>query len=140
MPKLSVLMIRAALIYMGFGFLAGSLLLWNKGFALYPWIWKLLNSHMEIMVFGWTIQLIMGVTFWILPRFSNRDNRYGAEYLAWWSFYLINSGVVLTVVADWYSLNWLASIGRLCILFAIVSFAIMIAPRVKPLMDINASQ
>lgn len=140
MPKLSVWMIRASLIYMGIGFLFGSLILHHKGIPIYPWTWKLLNPHIEIMIFGWTIQLVMGVAFAILPRFSDRENCYGAENLAWLSFYLINAGVALTAIADWHVLNRLAFVGRLLILFAIVMFTIMIFPRVKPLGGFIASQ
>ena len=140
MPKLSVWMIRASLIYMGIGFLFGSLILHHKGIPLYDWIWRLLNPHIEIMIFGWTIQLVMGVAFFILPRFSERDNRYGAEYLGWWSFYLINSGVALTALAEWYNNTWFALGGRFFVLCAICAFVIMIFPRVKPLGGFAAKQ
>lgn len=140
MPKLSVWMIRASLIYMGLGFFFGSLILHHKGIPIYPWTWKLLNPHIEIMIFGWTIQLVMGVAFAILPRFSDRENRYGAEYLGWWSFYLINSGVGLTALAEWYVMNYLSLIGRLLVLVAILTFTLMIFPRVKPLGGFAANQ
>lgn len=140
MPKLSVWMVRAALIYMGIGFLFGSLILHHKGIPIYPWTWRLLNPHIEIMIFGWTIQFVMGVAFAILPRFSEHENRYGAEYLGWWSFYLINFGVALIALADWYNSNWVAVGGRLFILCAICTFAIMIFPRVKPLGGFAAKQ
>ncbi len=133
MPKLSVWMVKASLIYMGIGFLFGSMILYHKGIPLYLWTWKLLNPHIEIMIFGWTIQLVMGVAFFVLPRFSDRENRYGAEYLGWCSFYLINSGVALSALADWYNIISLAFFGRLLVLSAILAFTIMIFPRVKPL-------
>ena len=133
MPKLSVWMVKASLVYMGIGFFFGSLILHHKGIPIYPWTWKLLNPHIEIMIFGWTIQLVMGVAFAILPRFSDRDNRYGAEYLGWWSFYLMNSGVALTALAEWHAMIHLVFVGRLLVLLAILTFTIMIFPRVKPL-------
>ena len=70
MPKLSVWMVRASLIQMGFGFLFGALVLHHKGVPIYAWIWKLLNPHIEIMIFGWTMQFAMGVSFYALPRFA----------------------------------------------------------------------
>lgn len=140
MPKLSVWMIRASLIYMGLGFFFGSLILHHKGIPIYPWTWRLLNPHIEIMIFGWTIQLVMGVAFAILPRFSDRENRYGAEYLGWWSFYLINSGVALSALSEWYMVNHLSLAGRLLVLVAILTFTVMIFPRVKPLGGFAANQ
>jgi hypothetical protein len=92
------------------------------------------------MIFGWTIQLVLGVAFAILPRFSERENRYGSEYLGWLSFYLINSGVALTVLADWNAIISFAFVGRLLVLFAIFTFTIMIFPRVKPLGGFAANQ
>lgn len=136
MPKLSVWMVRASLIWMGIGFLFGSLILHHKGIPIYPWTWRLLNLHIEIMIFGWIIQLVMGVAFQVLPRFSKRESRYGAEYLGWWSFYLINSGIMILAFADWNSIPWLAFVGRLLVFFAITAFVIMIFPRVKPLAGI----
>ena len=140
MPKLSVWMIRASLIYMGIGFVFGSLILHHKGIPSYPWTWKLLNPHIEIMILGWTIQLVMGVAFAILPRFSDRENRYGAEYLGWWSFYLINFGVALTALAEWNISLGLTLLGRLLVLIAILAFTIMIFPRVKPLAGFAPNQ
>jgi hypothetical protein len=140
MPKLSVWMVKASLVYMGIGFFFGSLILHHKGIQIYPWTWKLLNPHIEIMIFGWTIQLVMGVAFAILPRFSDRDNRYGAEYLGWWSFYLMNSGVALTALAEWHVMIHLVFVGRLLVLLAILTFTIMIFPRVKPLGGFAANQ
>ena len=140
MPKLSVWMVKASLIYMGIGFFFGSLILHHKGIPIYPWTWKLLNPHIEIMIFGWTIQLVMGVAFAILPRFSDRDNRYGAEYLGWWSFYLINFGVALTALAEWNTSIGLTLLGRLLVLVAILTFTIMIFPRVKPLGGFTVDQ
>ena len=140
MPKLSVWMVKASLIYMGIGFFFGSLILHHKGIPIYPWTWKLLNPHIEIMIFGWTIQLVMGVAFAILPRFSDRDNRYGAENLGWWSFYLINSGVALNALAEWHAMSYLAFVGRSLVLLAIFTFTIMIFPRVKPLGGFAANQ
>lgn len=135
MPKLSVWMIRSALIYMGIGFLFGAMLLSHKGIPLFSWTWRLIFLHVELMIFGWTMQFVMGIAFFILPRFSKRANRYGAEYLGWWSFYLLNSGVILTLFAHWYLSNILILIGRLLVLLAIGAFIAMIWERVKPLAD-----
>lgn len=133
MPKLSVWMIRAALIYMGLGFLFGAMLLWNKGVPLAPWVWRLLNPHIELMVLGWTIQLVMGTAFFALPRFSNQANRYGAERLGWWSFALFNAGISTTAAAYWFANTELIFIGRVLALLAVILYVVMMWPRVKPL-------
>ncbi|RMG72978.1 MAG: hypothetical protein D6711_11860 [Chloroflexi bacterium] len=133
MPKLSVWMIRAALIHMGVGFLFGALILCHKGIPIYSWIWKLLELHADLMIFGWTMQLVMGVMFYAMPRFSARENRYGQTYLGWWSFYLLNGGVILSALAHWFHWRSYVLSGYLLILLAVLIYAIMIWQRIKPI-------
>lgn len=140
MPKLSVWMVRASLIHMGVGFLFGALILHHKGIPIYDWTWKLLNPHIELMIFGWTMQFILGIAFFVLPRFSHRESRYGPVYLGWWSFSLLNGGVILTSLAHWFALDRYALSGKLLILLSVVTYAVMIWPRIKPLGGAAASQ
>jgi heme/copper-type cytochrome/quinol oxidase subunit 1 len=131
MPKLSVWYVRASLLYMGLGFLFGALILMQKGMPNNPWMWRLLNPHAEVLVYGWTMQFVMGVAFWVLPRFS-RQPRYGRVYLGWWSFALLNTGMALNLVDAWVTGGWLSALGRACVLLAVVAFVVMIWSRVKP--------
>lgn len=140
MPKLSVWLVRASLIHMGFGFLFGSLILHHKGIPIFAWTWRLLNPHIELMIFGWTMQFIMGIAFFILPRFSENHNRYGAEHLGWWSFFCLNLGIILTAVSYWFGWQYMAIVGRGFALLAVVTFVVMIWSRVKPLGGFSASQ
>jgi heme/copper-type cytochrome/quinol oxidase subunit 1 len=139
MPKLSVWMVRASLVYMGIGFLFGALILANKGIPFSPWSWRLLNPHIELMIFGWTMQLVMGVAFWILPRFTGQQ-RYGKTILGWWSFALLNAGVVLMALGGWFALIAPLLAGRLLTLAAVIVFAVLMWPRVKPLAFSTVSQ
>lgn len=132
MPKLSVWMVRASLLHMGAGFLFGALLLSHKGVPLFTWTWKLLPPHIELMIFGWTMQLVMGVAFFALPRFSQRESRYGAVYLGWWSFFLLNAGVIITVMLQWFGMSSHALAGRLFVMLGVLAYVMMIWPRVKP--------
>lgn len=139
MPKLSVWLVRASLIHMGIGFLFGSLILHHKGVPIYGWTWKLLNPHIELMIFGWTMQFVMGIAFWILPRFSG-EARYGRVRLGWWSFALLNTGIIATSLGGWFVLDALSFAGRLLILGAVALFAVLMWPRIKPLGGYAASQ
>lgn len=132
MPKLSVWFARAALLHMGVGFLFGALLLCHKGVPIYAWTWRLLNPHTELVIFGWTMQFVMGIAFWILPRFSG-EGRYGRVVLGRWSFALLNTGVAAASLGHWFALPTLPIVGRLLTLSAVVLFAVMMWPRVKPL-------
>lgn len=139
MPKLSVWLVRASLVHMGIGFLFGTLILHHKGIPIYPWTWRLLGSHTELMIFGWTLQFVTGMAFWILPRFA-AEKRYGKTALGWWSFVLLNGGILLTASGSWFVLDFLSFLGRLCTLSAVVLFVILSWPRVKPLGGYAASQ
>ncbi|MFW5709580.1 MAG: hypothetical protein ACOCX5_05100 [Chloroflexota bacterium] len=135
MPRLSVWLVRASLIHMGFGFLLGALILHHKGIPIYSWTWRLLDPHIVLMIFGWTMQLIMGVAFFALPRFPGHDSRYGAVYLGWWSFYLLNGGVILSALAGWFNVGSFVLSGVLLILLGVLTYVALIWPRVKPLIS-----
>lgn len=133
MPRLSVWTIRAALLYLGVGFLFGGLLLYNKGLPFAPIIWRLLPVHVDILLFGWMMQFVMGVAFWIVPRFSTPP-RYGKVWLARSAFVLLNGGVLLVIAAQWFGNMPILLIGRIAMFAAALCFALHIAPRVKPIL------
>lgn len=131
MPKLSVWYIRTSLIYLALGFTFGGLLLWNKGMPIDPRIWSLLPAHIETVLFGWTVLLVMGVAFWIMPRFSSPPVR-GNEGLAWWAYVLINVGIFALIAASfnphWL---WLSLLGRTAEAAGSLAFVAHAWPRIK---------
>lgn len=68
MPLPSRLMIRFSFIYLVVGFLLGASLLIHKAIPLFAGIWSLLSIHIEMLIFGWIIQLTLGTAYWILPK------------------------------------------------------------------------
>lgn len=92
MPRLSVIFVRASLIYLLLGFSIGGLMLANKGILISPAIWALLPLHIEFALMGWMIQLAMGVMFWILPQFQKGPPR-GDERLVGLALILVNVGI-----------------------------------------------
>lgn len=130
MPRLSVWMVRASLLYFGLGFTFGALMLANKGVPLSPALWGLLPIHIEFVLAGWTVQLAMGVAYWILPRFGGERRR---EKLAWLAFGLLNAGVLAAGLGSWFAgLAVVVTLGRLAELLAAGAFALHAWPRVKP--------
>jgi hypothetical protein len=99
MPRLSVWLIRSALCYLAIGALAGAVLLVNRGVSLGAWVGRLLPVHIEFLLMGWTVQLALGVAFWILPRFRTGAER-GREGFAWLSYGLLNIGVMTAAVGE----------------------------------------
>lgn len=131
MPRLTIWMIRAALVSLAIGFTFGGLLLFHKGIPLHPALWLLLPAHIEFLLLGWTLQLVMGMAFWILPRFSRAPRR-GNESLAWMAFGFLNLGVWLVGLAPVFPANdWLTISGRAAELAAAAAFVLHAWPRVK---------
>jgi len=104
MPQLSVLFARTALIYLALGFTLGAILLCNKRMPLHPAVWRLLPAHIEYLLMGWTVQLALGVAFWILPRWQSARSDVRP---AWAAFLLLNLGIWLVVLPPW--LGWAGS-------------------------------
>ena len=135
MPRLSIWMVRTALSYLLLGFTFGALLLAHKGIGLHPMLWRLLPLHIEFLLIGWTLQLAMGVAYWILPRFLSKRGREG---LAWVAYLLLNSGlccIVLSVVIPTW--GGVAAVGRGLEALAAIAFALHAWPRIKPMSDIT---
>lgn len=130
MPRLSCWFLRSAFIHLILGFTFGSLILIQKGIPFNPKIWVLLPAHIELVLFGWTVQLIMGVGFWIFPRFRRKR---GNERFAWFAFGLINLGLWLTVLNSIFIGSTLITFGgRLAELAGITAFVLHAWPRIKP--------
>ncbi|MFQ6674392.1 MAG: hypothetical protein ACE5GH_06370 [Fidelibacterota bacterium] len=132
MPRLTVWFIRASLVYLLVGFSFGAMMLIYKVRPLYPFMWWVRPSHVEFLLLGWTVQLVMGVAFWILPRFEGGTGR-GSVWMVWGAFALLNAGVILASLASLLNLPvWIHLTGRILEFGAVVAFASHAVPRVKP--------
>jgi hypothetical protein len=133
MTRLSEWAVRAALLYLGAGFVIGALMLTQKGLPFDSAMLRMLPMHIEFVLIGWTLQLAMGIAFWILPRFS-REPRYGNETFGWLAFGLLNIGVLCVGVGQWLSApSPVFLFGRLAELAACLFFACHAWPRVRPI-------
>lgn len=130
MPRLSQWYVRASFVYLLLGFTFGALLLAHKGQPLHPALWGWLPAHIEWLLTGWVAQLILGVAFWIAPRFWTTPRR-GNTTGAYVAFFLLNAGIWLVAmgpVLEWGPLVALA--GRLLEVAAVGAFATAIWPRI----------
>lgn len=133
MPRLSRIAVRVALVHLVLGFTVGALLLAAKGGAPVPGVlWRLRAAHVEWLVVGWTVELAMGVAFWILPRFRVPPLR-GDERPARLALALLNVGVWLVAAGTALGAPvGLAQMGRIAELGAAAAFAVHAWPRVRP--------
>ena len=129
MPRLSVWMIRTALLALAAGATLGALQLAAPGIA---GVMRWRPLHAELLLVGWTVQLAFGVAYWILPRFRSGPER-GREALGWAAFALVNVGILLVgvgrSVAEWQTA---ALAGRGAEGLAALAFAAHAWPRIKP--------
>ena len=74
MPRLSFWFIGAALSYLLAGATAGAsiMILGATGYQVPS---RLLPLHIEFMLIGWSVQLAMGVAYWVLPRHKSEPAR-----------------------------------------------------------------
>ncbi len=129
MPYLSRLFIKTAFLYLMAGAAIGALLLIQKGVSGWGSVWQYLPLHIQWMVFGWILQLVMGVAYWMLPRFGAERRREGAAAAA---YFLMNLGILLLAIAQMAGNSNLTILGSLTEISAVLSFIIHAWPRIKP--------
>lgn len=133
MPRASVWFVRAAFAYLVLGFTLGALLLAQKGVGPHTdWLWALRPAHLEFLLMGWLVQLVMGVALWIFPRFGVSRTPYGSVVLAWLAFGLLNAGVLLAGLGPLVRGGaGLAAAGRAAEIAAAAAFAANLWGRVR---------
>lgn len=136
MPTLSTWYIRLALVYLVIGFSLGALMLVHKGVPFEPAIMVFLSLHIEYLLIGWVVQLVIGVAYWMFPRFTPEKTGMkvrGYETAARVALVLINGGLLMTTVGYlWPRLLWMTLAGHGMEAAGVVAFVINIWPRVKP--------
>jgi hypothetical protein len=129
MPALSAWTVRLALIYLLSGFSMGALMLAQKGISYNLLVWRLLGAHIEFLVMGWTVNLIFGVAYWILPRYPGGSR--GSPHLPVLSVIVFNAGILAASAAAWMGVEVLLA-GRILQLLGVVLFAASAWGRVRP--------
>ncbi len=130
-------MIRAAFIWLLTGGLTGTLMLAEKAIPFEPAIWLLLPVHISTMIFGWMIQFILGVAYWMLPKFLKQPFR-GPRRPAFAVVCMVNLGLILSAAGHLVPAAGISGTipllliitGYLLILSGIVTMAVLLYPRV----------
>jgi len=99
MPRLARWYIKLGLLYFVLALALGMLLQARRVADLPDWTATLHPVYIHILTVGWITQLIIGVGYWMFPKFS-RDNPRGNERLAWATFILLNLGLALRVISE----------------------------------------
>jgi hypothetical protein len=102
----------------------------------FAWI-AAFSPFFHLFMVGWVTQLIFGMLFWMLPKYSRALPR-GHEKVAWAAYWLINGGLVLRVVGEpltalqpEWGLGWLLGLSALLQLGGGWAFIFNAWPRVR---------
>jgi hypothetical protein len=138
MPRVSIFIIRTALIQLALGATVGGLLLAEKGLHLAPWLWTLRQGHIQMMLIGWTVQFACGVAIWILPRFDASGER-GKLGLVWLGYGTLNGGVALALLeaplrmlGGYAGTGWMPALAGLLYVVAAAALVVHLWRRVLP--------
>ena len=137
MPRLTRYFIKTALVDLAADMLIGLLLAARSAIDLPPELLTLAQVYFHLFMVGGVMQLIFGMLFWMLPKYSKEKPR-GHEQLAWAAYILINVGLILRVIGE--PLNavqsdlgagWLLALSALLQLSGVWAFIGAVWPRVK---------
>ncbi len=99
MPILTRWFIKTAFVYFILALLAGIVLGAQAIWAFIPVGADLLSPYFHLLAEGWLTMLIVGVAFWLFPRYSP-EQPHRSESLGWASFGLLNLGLLLRVISE----------------------------------------
>lgn len=99
MPLLTRVWIKSALVYFILALLLGILLALDSANLVQLPLQGLFPSYVHFLTIGWITQLIMGVVFWMFPKFSQEKPR-RSDRAGWVSFVTLNLGLVLRLIGE----------------------------------------
>lgn len=137
MPRLTRYLIKTAFVYLAVALVLGLLLTARAAFDLPAEIAAFSPVFFHVLMVGWVTQLIFGMLFWMLPKYSKEQPR-GSERLAWAAYLLLNVGLILRIVGEplivlqpeWGS-GWLVLTSAILQLLGGWVFIVCFWPRVK---------
>lgn len=122
MPTLSRWYIKIGMFYFAIGLMMAGLLFVQPVLGWSSKLQVLRPVYLHFLFIGWVSQLIMGVGYWMFPKYS-KDKPRGNERLGWAVLVLLNLGLVLRaigepvmVLAPHAGVGWMLAIASLCFL------------------------
>lgn len=137
MPIITRTFIKTALAYFVLALAVGLLLALRPLVNLPRWMAGLTPVYFHLFMVGWVTELIIGVAYWMFPKFSQESPR-GWDGLAWAVYGLLNVGLLTRMVAEpaqsvitgaWP--GWLLVVSALAQWLAALLFVANTWPRVK---------
>src|SRR5690606_18821512 len=124
MPTLSRWFIKIGMLYFVVGLTMGAVLLAQPVMGWSPSLQVLRPVYLHFLFIGWVTQVIMGVGYWMFPKYTKEQPR-GREWLGWAVLILLNVGMILrtigepaVVLAPQAGLGWTLAVASLFLLLA----------------------
>lgn len=130
MPAVSRALVRVSLLYLITGMTFGALMLAGKGIDIGFPAMRLLSGHSEVILFGWLVQFVLGISYWLLPRYSSVPKR-GNPVLSWSGFLIFNLGTLLLVAGALGVDGIGGAAARATQLFGVALLLVTQVPRIK---------
>lgn len=99
MPTLTRYFIKAGLLYFILALALGVALLARPFLRLPAAFVAFSPVYIHLLMVGWVTQLIIGVVYWMFPKYSKEHPR-GSETLGWIVFVLLNAGLALRAIGE----------------------------------------
>lgn len=136
-PLLTRVWIKSGLVYFVLALLLGLLLALDSAGVLQLSIQGLFASYIHFITVGWITQLIMGVVFWMFPKYTQAKPR-RSDWAGWVSYATLNVGLVLRLVGEplYATLHtrwagWMMAVAALFMLIGGIAFVVNTWGRVK---------
>jgi hypothetical protein len=99
MPPLTRWFIKTSLVYFILALTVGLLLAVQGIWSLSLRLAGMFPVYIHLLVEGWLTLLIMGVVFWMFPKYTRGRPR-GSEALGWATYILVNVGLIIRVISE----------------------------------------
>ncbi len=99
MPTLTRLYVKTSLAYLVAALLLALVMGLGQAIMLPPLLRSAGPVYLHLFIVGWVTQLIMGIVFWMFPKYS-RERPRGSERLALAVYLLLNAGLLLRVAGE----------------------------------------
>jgi len=99
MPPLTRWFIKTSLVYFILALTVGLFLAVQGIWSLSLRLAGMFPVYIHLLVEGWLTLLIMGVVFWMFPKYT-RDRPRGSEALGWATYILVNVGLIIRVISE----------------------------------------
>jgi cbb3-type cytochrome oxidase subunit 1 len=137
MPTVTRLFLKTALLFFILALLSGVAVMARPLLNLPRFFAGLTPVYFHLFMVGWITQLIIGIAYWMFPRYSREQPR-GSDRLIWATYGLLNLGLLLRVIAEPAQIatpapawGWLLAFSALLQWLAGMAFIANTWPRVR---------